>query len=645
MHSSRRTAATVLTLLPAIVLIVTVPRIAIAGTVLVLLPGLVAVRLAGWQHGGWGTAGLAAGTGLAVLVVTAVAWSMAGLPLSMFPAVYGGATVFAGVAVWRRDGPWTVPDPSWPGAAIGGMVGVAMAVRLLPVLGMHAPLFADPAVEGTLARLLLDGGFPATWQPYAPFPVSHQPGFAAVTAVFSGMTGLSLPRTVLLLTQVVHGLLPVTVAALAAPFLSRWRRVVAVAVVAVAALPAVTFMVGMNAMNLGYVLVPVLVAVAMTGSGTWRGAVGTGVVALGTVLVHPVAVVLAGLLAAPLAAARWDRGRAVRGGLAAVLGVAVAAPYYRGTVQGAAARAAEQWTLQAGLILPGRTFHPLDIVEPVYTAFANPTGGWYTPLASAEPWLIPVGAPVRTAVLGLMVVAAWTGWRRRDRLAAAFASWYVVLLAAGPVQAAVQLQVPFWQYVYPSRAKFLVAVPVAFLVARSVPGDAVTVRGRDVPVAAVVLVAVGTVSLAGTAVALDGFAADPVVGDADVDAMRWLEGNAGDGAVLNQVGEVEAGAFIGGPGQWIPAVTGIPVVYPATSLTGNVTGMADRVAVQDAVVSRDRDRFARLADRYGVSHVYVSPRTMRSRGTVERFDAADVEAACDCEQVFRRGEVRVYRVR
>ncbi len=237
MDALRDSAAAVLLVSPVAVAGLVAPRIVLAFVALVLFPGY--ALLGGRVDGAWRRAMTAVAAGAALLAVAVYTASALGIPVTRYTL---GAYVLVAAAAYLYRRPWTGSEfLSGVGRGEAALAGVAMlgvVTRLGPVAGMHAPLFADPAVEGTLARLIaMTGGLPGTWEPFAPLALHHQPGFASVAAALHLVSGVAIPRVVLVLSALVHALFPLAVFLLADTVLERRTAVVAGGVALLAAFP------------------------------------------------------------------------------------------------------------------------------------------------------------------------------------------------------------------------------------------------------------------------------------------------------------------------------------------------------------------------------------------------------------------------
>lgn len=160
-----------------------------AGLSLALHPLLMLwTHVLGWQLGSWYAWGPGLG-GLAVLVGIGQPWRR----LSSLRCIVR-ARVCRGIA-------WTDP-------ALVAVVLVVLAVRLLVIRTLEAPLWGDSVQHAVIARLINDhGGLFSTWEPYAPYgSLTVQYGFSVATALLTWITRFETAQATLLAGQLVNGL-------------------------------------------------------------------------------------------------------------------------------------------------------------------------------------------------------------------------------------------------------------------------------------------------------------------------------------------------------------------------------------------------------------------------------------------------------
>jgi hypothetical protein len=115
---------------------------------------------------------------------------------------------------------------------IGGVIGL----RLWTIRGLTVPLWADSYQHTMMAQLIADnGGLFDTWLPYAPLKsFTYHYGFHSAAAFFHWLTGMDMPRSVLIVGQLLNALAAFTIYPLAVRLTgNRWVGVVAVLTAAV----------------------------------------------------------------------------------------------------------------------------------------------------------------------------------------------------------------------------------------------------------------------------------------------------------------------------------------------------------------------------------------------------------------------------
>lgn len=650
-----RTRAAIM--LVAVLMAVMVAPLFATALLIVLLPGFVTANALFRRTPAPRRVILGFGCGLSI--ITLLTYLTAFTPAPFRSLLYTVIAGSIGVAAYRhRDVSLDrVPRPGWPVVAITVIAFLGILSRVLPVVSMQAPMFADPAVEGTLARLIVQhNGLPSTWAPFLPIDLHHQPGFAGIVAALHTVSGITIPRIVLLLSNLLYALLPLTVYVAGAALFDARRGTVAAFMALLFSFPAFTFVAGMNAANAGFFLVPLLLGAIIAAADEWdrRHAAGIALLGAGMTIIHPLPLFVTGLTAgtyllvrfvdAPSRARLWRYGKT--GAAAFIAPLLATLPYYLSTIRGSSGLARAAWNIQSRYINPDYELALWQVIEPFYTIFHNPYGIWYLDFGNISLTSLLTNNPIANIGVFLAVIATAVILRRRDRDGGIILLWYLLFLGLSTVQSVLQVRFPGWQFVYPSRMKFFMVLPLSLLLSYATLVR-YRIRFRDVavPVAVAAAVLIAPWSLANTYGYLHHFTAEPDVSAQDREAIDYLGQHAPrDAVVLNMIVDVEAGAFVGGPGQWIPAYTGNPVIFPATSLTGNVSRVQDRTAFMDAINGRDADRFTRLVDRYNVSYIYLSNNTMQARTPYRQPSAGAIRSVCSCEIVFGNTDAAVFRI-
>jgi len=121
-------------------------------------------------------------------------------------------------------------------AGVGLMIafGLTLAVRLLAVRDLAAPMWGDSYQHTMVVQLMADhGGLFQSWEPYAPLAsFTYHFGFQAVTAFFHWLTGVEVLHSVLWVGQILNALAALALYPLAVKVArgNRWAGVLAVIV-------------------------------------------------------------------------------------------------------------------------------------------------------------------------------------------------------------------------------------------------------------------------------------------------------------------------------------------------------------------------------------------------------------------------------
>lgn len=215
-------------------------RVALGAAAIFLLPGYALLALARRQldFDPVETLCMALGLSLAAVPLLLYATTLLGIQQGRW-LVVGLLVLCAVVAVWGH----------WPGRSAVKSVGKpldraaylaygALAViflftlvgRLWSVRGIAFPLWTDSYGHMLITQLVLDAGaVPATYEPYAPIhEFTYHFGFHTLTAWFHWITGTPLPRSLVLVGQILNALVvPVTYLFVKHLFNSRGAGVIA----------------------------------------------------------------------------------------------------------------------------------------------------------------------------------------------------------------------------------------------------------------------------------------------------------------------------------------------------------------------------------------------------------------------------------
>jgi len=187
----------------------------LVGGLLFLLPGyslIVALRPR-WSFGFVET--LCAAAGLSIAVVPLVLYATTLLGFRMTP--WALALLLAIMALfclsdwWRRFRQWRLQNDKHVDLIhllLGFVFALTLLARLWTVRGIEFPLWTDSYHHTVIAQLIADEGMiPSSYRPYAPIDrFTYHFGFHTLAAWFHWLGGLPVPRSVVLVGQLVNAL-------------------------------------------------------------------------------------------------------------------------------------------------------------------------------------------------------------------------------------------------------------------------------------------------------------------------------------------------------------------------------------------------------------------------------------------------------
>ena len=402
------------------------------GIALCLLPGLALLRLL-WRADLLTIAerlGLAVGLSVGLPPLCLLAVHVAGLRWSA-GATWGYLLISAVIGLWPAHQPrewrarWAAhPRLDLPAGLLLGVTLTATLVRLYVVRDLPTGLWGDSYQHTMIAQLLVDnGGLFESWAPYAPLTTfTYHYGFHANVAFFHWLTGVDVPHSLVWIGQALNAAsVPLAYLLVARLSGDRWAGVWAALITGMlSTMPGYYVNWGRYTQLAGQVELPALI-VCWAGlldaeRRSWRQITLAGVTTAGLLCTHyRVAVFAACFLAgyglvllARRHAPRQIGELALRGAVAAALGVALATPWLLNVRNGQLVRATA--TVLANQVNP-------DLIA---LANALPVDQLFTLFVS--PYLLALA-------LGGAVLAFW----KRDWRMASIAIWpLLTLLATNP---------------------------------------------------------------------------------------------------------------------------------------------------------------------------------------------------------------------
>lgn len=535
------------------------------------------------------------------------------------------------------------------------ILSIGIITRILPVLGMNAPLFADPAVEGTLSRLIVQNqGLPQTWEPFLSLDVRHQPGFASIISTFHIMSGMEISEIILFFTNLLYALFPLSIYSVARKvFKESTRALVASLLSLAAAFPTYLFITGMNSGVTVFFLVPIGFGLVLESLRrfSYRKFFLVFIFSVGSVLIHPLYVFFLVLVSVPYVLYLFSstdlnvKPLILVFGSAVLIPLLIVSPYFHNVTE-STHLAEEQWEMQSNYINPERKVTIFSVVEPVYILFDNPNGVWYR-YFSFDVLLSPIGL----VFVFLLLFSVYRILYDRSKLGLLLIAWYLLFLSFSVLQSVFKLKFVGWEFIYPSRVKFLIVLPLVLLLSYPFKGKlwggSLKRTYRNISLPLLVLLISIPFSIVFLTSHMYDLSERTVVSEYEVNGMDWIDENIEkDSVILNSLVDVEAGAFIGGPGQWIPVYTGNKVLFPATSLTGRLGDVSDRREVAEYLKdgSPEDERFVEILGKYNVSYIYTSMHKMNTEESSMVLWDKIPEDSDHYEMVYNNVTTKIYRL-
>src|SRR3990172_1681469 len=189
--------------------------IVVVGTALFIFPGYALLVLFGLGKDYNLSELLCVASGLSIAVVPILLYVATLLGLRFTPLGELTVLAIAGVvSAWnarRRCLQWfrhKSTQIDWVYFALGIIFVTTLAARILMVSGIAYPLWTDSYHHTLIAQLIADqGNIPTSYAPYLPIDrFTYHFGFHTLVAWFSGLSGIAIPRSVVLVGQIINAL-------------------------------------------------------------------------------------------------------------------------------------------------------------------------------------------------------------------------------------------------------------------------------------------------------------------------------------------------------------------------------------------------------------------------------------------------------
>lgn len=198
----------------------------LVGAALFVFPGYAAISIFKLREDFGPVEELCMALGLSIGIIPLALYVSTLFGIALTPTRAGVLLLAAAlVASWRLRRRWLdwrgsqIKKPSAITIALGLVFAGSLLARLLAVKGIDFPLWTDSYHHTLIAQLISDTGMvPSSYEPYAPIhSFTYHFGFHAIVAWFHWLTGVPVPRSVVLIGQAINALVVPTT------YLLGWR--------------------------------------------------------------------------------------------------------------------------------------------------------------------------------------------------------------------------------------------------------------------------------------------------------------------------------------------------------------------------------------------------------------------------------------
>jgi hypothetical protein len=507
---------------------------------------------------------------------------------------------------WRRLGTWSL-DPIY--VSLGAVFGLTLFSRLWMVRGVDFPLWTDSYHHTVITQLIADlGVVPTSYEPYAPIErYTYHFGFHTLSAWYHWLSGDMVPRSVVLVGQIVNALVVPTSYLFAHRLCrSRMAGLVAAAILGlVSHMPAYYVNWGRYPQLSGLILLPVLLAVTMEAlepdENRPRLWVLTGIGVAGLFLIHIRVFLFYGMFVClwllwKLVEAWRRRGQAQIKRL--FLGSAVIACVALVPIM--------PWIL--------RFFEGfgLTIISELRDGYEVESHGTYFRWRTQD--LVEFGMP--TGLLVLAAAGGLLGIIRRNASVIVLMAWVLALFAAanthliGILPQFSSLVVSISLYLPGATLVGYLAGELAGIARKAGKGQRRTVHVLrwGVPLLFVLICFAGVRRTTGLLDLSSGF-----VRNADLDAMRWIETNTPENALFHISTHFWTPVVAHGldAGYWIPLLANRQATLPVQTYASDGSPEYRELVNQRARrlhTSETPEQLWETMGEYDVTHVYIGKR-------------------------------------
>lgn len=520
----------------------------------------------------------------------------------------------------------------------------SLFLRLYTIKNMEGPLFADPVMTSSIARLIVDNQkIPETWDPLLPIKLNYSPGFPSVLSWFY-FFGSSFQTSALFLTNILHALFPFGVFLLADMLLkNNSQKIITLILAVISSFPTYSFVAGMNSIATVYFLLPIIafVFLSLMRSFTIKKIILFNLLVLGGILVHSLTVFFLFVILLPVFIFylfNKETKENIRKSMP-YLGASfllLFSFFYFDVLSDMKSsnpdNIIEQWNIQSNFINPLKRFDWFSFIEPVYFLFNNINGVWFFYLTkySSLNYLNPLNISnlAGTTASLFFAYSVYVILKNKGTESRIILSWYLIFILLSTFQVVFQIKFPGWYYIYPSRIKFLFILPVSLILSHgfSLPivDNIKRKKLESVPFSSIFLIIIFISSSLFLYSHLTSLAERKPISGYDLESFKFINTLPKNITILNSVSDIEAGAFVGDSGQWIFPITGRKVLFPATTIADNVNdpSIIDRIQIIEKIGSngyKDKE-FVQLLKKHNVTHIFITKSMFYSRNTIEKIE-------------------------
>jgi len=539
--------------------------------------------------------------------------------------------------------------------------------RIYPIKDLISPLAYDPIVMSTIARLIVDNnGIPGSWEPYISGKLSYPPGFPSVIAWYHIISNTEMWTITLFFTNFIQGLLPLSVYAFALVILkNKYQSIVAATISLIAAYPIFTFPSGDNATLLAYFLAIMTIPLIYVNKNlkkNYHYLILLFIFSVSGFLTYSLYPLYLLLTVIPFFIKELYEIFSIKivKTYAILLVILILFPFlftlnyysqfYTKNIDQTII--SDDWNRQARGAIPKQN----DIVNIAYDFLFEPflyifDGEFYSgflQLSSVSIYDI--------VFVFIFLASIFTILKNKIKLGLSFILIYILFVFFSNGLSYIQLKllpildkIPALYYARPSKTGQLIFLPISLIFSYFFLEIKKIILFNKLNLAIPILFLLVIVGLSNIITGLLAVSSYPLVSINEKNAMTWINSNTPkNSTILNFIRVFDPGGLKGDAGQWIPAITGRKIMFPAISTPENISmkEIQDRVRIMNLIEGNGTDtiEFKLLLEKFNITYIFLADKYITANYEFKEVSPKEFFNKSNYKLVFQSNQTYVFQV-